>query len=303
MRVATNQYAEMMTTALATATSQMDSINLQLATGDAYTVPSQDPIAYVRLSRLSRDESDIAQYQNNISTLQDRLSNNESILDGISKDILSAHDLLVQAANGANSAADEGAISTALQPLLSSIMYAANTKNDEGYYEFSGTLTSTPAITYNAAAAVGSRYTFTGNSNQQMVSVASGVSQPANLSLPEMATLLNQLDVAQNTLGTAGVNVNSAPVQGQIDSAMDAVATGLGAISGKISTIGGQQNILTTMNTNFSNISLTNQQTASNLGQVNYANAYTELTGDQAAVQAAQKAYSDVSKLSLFNAL
>ncbi len=171
------------------------------------------------------------------------------------------------------------------------------------YAEFSGAQTSTPAITYNAAAAVGSRYTFTGNSNQQLVSVASGVTQPANVSLPEMATLLNQLDLAQNTLGTAGVDPSDPATHAQLDASLDAVATGLGVISGKIATLGGQQNILSTLNTNFSNVSLTNQQAASTLGQVNYADAYTQLSGYEAAVQAAQKAYSDVSKLSLFNVL
>ncbi len=303
MRIATNQYSDMMTTALATATSQMDAINQQLATGNEYTLPSQNPIASVRLSRLSREESDISQYQDNITTLQSKLSNSESTLNGISNNLLSAHDLLVQAANGVNSSPDEGAIAGSLQPLIDSIVYAANSKDDEGYYEFSGTQTSTPAITYNAAAAVGSRYTFTGNSNQQLVSVASGVTQPANVSLPEMATLLNQLDLAQNTLGTAGVDPSDPATHAQLDASLDAVATGLGVISGKIATLGGQQNILSTLNTNFSNVSLTNQQAASTLGQVNYADAYTQLSGYEAAVQAAQKAYSDVSKLSLFNVL
>lgn len=303
MRIATNQYSAMMTTALQTATSQMDAINLQLATGDQYTLPSQNPIASVRLSRLSREEANIAQYKDNISTLQSTLSSRESTLNGISNAILSAHDLLVQAANGTNSSSDEGAIATSLQPLMASILYSANTKDDEGYYEFSGTQTSTQAITYNATAAVGSRYTFTGNTNQQLVSVASGVTQPANVSLPEMATLLNQLDTAQTTLSTPGVNVNNAAARAQVDAALDGVATGLGAISGKIATIGGQQNILTTLNTNFSDVSLTNQQAAVTLGQVNYADAYTQLSGYTAAVQAAQKAYSQVSRLSLYNAL
>jgi flagellar hook-associated protein 3 FlgL len=303
MRIATNQYSGMMTTALQTATAQMDAINLQLATGNQYTAPSQNPIATVRLTRFAREDADISQYQDNVSTLKSKLSNNESTLSGISNDILSAHDLLIQGANGANASSDTNSIAASLQPLMASILYAANSKDDEGYYEFSGTQTGTAAITYNAAAAVGSRYTFTGNSNQQLVTVASGVTQPANLSLPEMATLLNQLDSVHSALAAPGVNVSNPAVQAQLGAALDAVATGLGAISGKIATLGGQQNILSTLNTNFSDLSLTNQQAATTLGQVNYADAYTQLSGYTAAVQAAQKAYSVVSKLSLYNVL
>jgi flagellar hook-associated protein 3 FlgL len=301
MRIATNQYSQMMSTALQTATAQMDALNLQLATGQQYTAPSQDPVATVQLDRLSRNEADITQYQSNITTLQNKLSVNESYLNSISNDILSAHDLLVQAANGSNNAADESAIASSLQPLMQSMLYTANSTDAEGHYIFSGTMTNTPAITYNPAAAIGARYTFTGNANQQLVAVGSGVTQPANVALPQMATLLNQLDTAQSTLSAPGVNVNTPAVSGLVAATITGVETTLGSISGTIASLGGEQNILSTMNTNFSDINLTDQQESVSLGQVNYAATYTQLTGYTTAVQAAQQAYSQVSKLSLFN--
>lgn len=301
MRIATNQYSDMMNSALNAATAQMNAINLRLATGDQYTVPSQNPIASVRLSRLSREEADISQYRDTISTLKSKLSNSESYLGGISNDILSAHDLIIQAANGSNTSADAASLGNALKPLMDSMLYTSNSQDAEGHYVFSGTQTNTPAITYNAAAAVGSRYTFTGDLNQQMVTVASGVTQPGNVSLPEMATLLNQLDIAQTSITTAGVNVNTPAVHAQLDGALTGLSTTLDSISSKIADLGGQQNILTTIDTNFANVSLSNQQAAVTLGQVNYAAAYTELNGYTVAVQAAQKAYAQVSKLTLFS--
>jgi flagellar hook-associated protein 3 FlgL len=303
MRIANNQYNSMMQTALNSANSQMAEINLELATGDQYTVPSQNPIATDQLSRLSRESADISQYQDNISTLKTRLSVNESYLSSISNDILSAHDLVLQAANGSNTSDDEAAIGTAVVPLMQSMLYTANSQNAEGHYLFSGTLTNTQAITYDATAAVGSRYTFTGNSEQQLVTVASGVSQPANVSLPDVATLLNQLDIAQTDMSTPGANPNDSTTSADLQNTLAALSTTLNSISGKIADTGGQQNILTTINTNFQNLSVSNQQSAVTLGQVNYADAYIELNGYQIAVQAAQKAYSDVSKLSLFNVI
>lgn len=301
MRISTNQYNAMMNTAFQNDTAQMDQLNLELATGEQYTVPSQNPIASIQLDRLQRSETDITQYQTNISTLQSALSLSESYLNSISNDVLSLHDLLVQAANGSNTSADEQSIASSMQPLMQSILYTANSQDAEGNYVFSGTKTSTPAITYNAAAPVGSRYTFTGNTNQQLVAVAQGVTQPGNVSLPEVATLLNQLDSAQSTLSAPGVDVNTPAVSTLVATTLTAVQTGLGAISSTIATIGGQQDNLQTMNTNFSDILLTDQQETLSLGQVNYAQTYTELTSYTTALQAAEKAYSQVSQLSLWS--
>jgi flagellar hook-associated protein 3 FlgL len=303
MRIATNQYNAMMQSALNTANSQMDAINLELATGQQYTVPSQNPVASVQLARLSLEDANITQYQANIGSLKSRLYTNETDLRSISNDILSANDLVLQAANGSNTADDEAAIGEAVAPLMQSMLYTANSQDAEGHYLYSGTLTNTPAITYDATAAVGSRYTFTGNSNQQLVTVASGVSQPANVSLPEMATLLNQLDTVQTDMSTPGVNVNDATPHADMEAAISGLATALNSITGKIADVGGQQNILTTINTNFNNVSASNQQTAITLGQVNYAAAQTELSGYTIAVEASYKSYAEVSKLTLFNAI
>lgn len=57
------------------------------------------------------------------------------------------------------------------------------------------------------------------------------------------------------------------------------------------------------MDTNHENVSLSNQQAAITLGQVDYGKAAVELNGYTIAVQAAQKAYGRVSQLSLFNVL
>ena len=49
-------------------------------------------------------------------------------------------------------------------------------------------------MSYNAAAPLGSRYSYTGNGQTQQVVVGNGVTQAANVTLPEVAPLLNQLD-------------------------------------------------------------------------------------------------------------
>jgi flagellar hook-associated protein 3 FlgL len=55
------------------------------------------------------------------------------------------------------------------------------------------------------------------------------------------------------------------------------------------------------MDTNHSNVSLSNQQALIDLGQLDYGDAAVKLNGYTSAVQATQKAYAQVSKLSLFD--
>jgi flagellar hook-associated protein 3 FlgL len=303
VRIASTQYSATMNVAMQDNSAQLESILTKMASGQRFSLPSEDPIASVRLSRLSREDAALTQYRSNISALQSRLSQNEAYLTGMSNDMLSARDLMVWAADGSNTSSDLAAMANSLQPIIDSLFYTANSKDAEGHYVFSGTASNTPTLTYNSAAAVGSRYTFTGNTSTQLVQVGNGVTQPANVTLPEMAALLNQLDGVLATLQTPNVNVNVPAVHAQISGTLDTLDATLNSITSKISDLGGEQNILSTLDTNHSNVSLSNQQTTLALGQLDYADAEVKLNGYTAAVQATQKAYAQVSKLSLFDVL
>lgn len=303
MRVASTQYHSTMNTALQNASARLEGILQKLASGQRYMLPSENPIAAVRMSRLTREEAILDQYRDNISNLQDRLTRNETYLDGISADLLGTRDLLVWASDGSNVTADVNAMAQSLQPLMDSIFYTANTRDAEGRYEFSGSATSTPTITYDPDAAVGTRYTFTGNTSKQLVVVGSGVTQPANVTLEEMAAMLNQIDTVRETLTSPTVNVNDPAVRTVLMNGLNGLDDTLESVTGKVATLGGAQNILTTLENNHANVSLSNKQAALILGQLDYADAAVKLNGYTTAVQATQKAYGAVSKLSLFDVL
>ena len=103
MRVASTQFHTTMNTALQMAQSRVEKVMQQMATGQRVLLPSDDPIASVRLARLSREESALDQYRDNIGALAVRLRQNEVLLDGMSRDMLQMRDLLVrkQETNGA----------------------------------------------------------------------------------------------------------------------------------------------------------------------------------------------------------
>lgn len=303
MRIASTQYHATMNTALQNAQSRVEDVMQQMASGQKLLRPSDDPVTHVRLLRLSREDAALTQFRDNISALKSRLQQNESLLDGMVSDMQSSRDLLVWAADGGNNANDVAAMADSLKSLRDSLFYTSNSRDQEGRYLFSGTLTGNQTITYNAAAAAGARYAFNGNTAAQKVVVGNDVTQTANVSLPDSANLLNQLDAMITTLQTPGVNVSDPATHAQIANMIDTVDGTMGTVATDIARLGGAQNTLNTLDTNHANVSLSNKQAQLSLGQLDYGDAAVKLNGYTSALQATQKAYGKIANLSLFDVI
>jgi len=303
MRIASSQFQASMNRSLQINQTVIAKLTEQMATGNKIQVPSDEPIANVRLSRLRREENIVSQYVDNISAVKIRLSKNETYLSSMVDDMGAARDLFVWASDGSNTPADLNSMVNSLVALRDSLYFNGNTKDQEGKYIFSGTLTSTPALTLNAAAAPGARYSYTGNNGTQEVVVGNGITQPANVTVQGMDTYLNQLDVAISMLSSPTVNANDPVLQGVLKTALDGTDTALGLVSGKIAQFGGAQNVMETLANNHGNVSLSNKIAITDIAQLDYGLAATQLSGYNSALQATYQAYSKVSGLSLFNVL
>jgi len=303
MRIASSQFQASMNRSLQINQTVIAKLTEQMATGNKIQVPSDEPIANVRLSRLRREENIVSQYVDNISAVKIRLSKNETYLGSMVDDMGAARDLFVWASDGSNTPADLNSMVNSLVALRDSLYYNGNTKDQEGKYIFSGTLTSTAALSYDATQPLGSRYKFTGNNGTQEVVVGNGITQPANVTVDGMDVYLNQLDQAISMLSSPTVNANDPVLQGVLKTALDGTDTALGLISGKIAQFGGAQNVMETLANNHSNVSLSNKIAITDIAQLDYGLAATQLSGYNSALQATYQAYSKVSGLSLFNAL
>ncbi|MBS0372592.1 MAG: flagellar hook-associated protein FlgL [Proteobacteria bacterium] len=303
MRISTTQYHSTMSSTLQTASSRLETVMQQMSTGQKLLLPSDDPITDVRLSRLNREEAAVKQYRDNIGALKVRLSQNEVSLDSMNSDMMSARDLMVWALDGGNSAEDVAAMTSSLKAIGDSLFYGANARDQEGRYLFSGTKTSTQPIVYDPTQPAGSRYSYQGNLGQQQVAVGNGVTQSANVTVEEMAAMLNQLEATGSALSAPGASANVPATRAQLTATLDTIDTTMGQFSSKIAHLGGMQNILETLDGNFANVSLSNQQALIDLGQLDYGDAVIKLNGYTQAAQATQKAYARVSQLSLFDVI
>lgn len=303
MRIATSQFQATMNRGLQDNQSQLAQITAQMASGNKLQLPSDDPVTNVRLSRLAREEAIVGQYRANIAAVKIRLSTNETYLQSMTNDITQSHDLLVWASDGSNTAADLKSMVNPMTALRDSLFYSANEKDQEGRYIFSGTLTDTPSITYDATAAIGSRYSFTGNQNQQKTVVGNGITQVTNVDVAGVEKLLNQMDTTIDELSSPTLTVGSPTLSAALAANMDGASSTLDLVAGKIANFGGAQNVMETLDGNHANVSLSNKTAILDLGQLDYGEAATELNGYNLALQSSYKAYAKISNLSLFNIL
>jgi flagellar hook-associated protein 3 FlgL len=303
MRIATAQYQAMMNQSLQKNQARITELTEQMANGNRIQVPSDDPVDSVRISRLKREEAAIGQYRDNIAAVKQRMSKNEGYLSNMVNDMNSGRDLLVWASDGSNAPDDLNAMVTSLTALRDSLMYTANSRDQEGRAVFAGTATATAPVAYNASATVGSRYSYAGNTNDQTVVVGNGITQVANQNVKGLEKLLNQLDQTIATLSAPGVSPNDPAVRTVLTNSLDGFDAGMDLLTGKVAVLGGQQNILKTIDANHENVSLSNKMAITEIGQLDVGAAAIELSGYSTALQASYKAYSKIGNLSLFSQL
>jgi flagellar hook-associated protein 3 FlgL len=300
MRIATSQYQSMMNTSLQKNQERISHLTMQMASGKRIELPSDDPVDSVRLSRLNREEAAVAQYRANIAAVTQRMSKNEGYLSNMSDDLAAGRDLLVWAADGASTPSDLNAMVTSLTAIRDSVLFTANTVDQEGNYVFSGTATGTKPIEYDGSLALGSRYSYAGNIKNQNVVVGNGITQVANQNVKGINDLLNKLDETIAALSAPGVNINNPTTRATVANGLGAIDVGMDLLSGKIAVLGGQQNILKTIDANHASISLSNQTAILDIGQLDVGAAAIDLNGYTTALQASYKAYSKIGNLSLF---
>ena len=304
MRVTNQQLSMTMLSTLRASNSKTADLMSKMASGQRVQRASDDPIAAVRLLMLERDTSVLTRFQKNIDTLSVRLQKNEAHLDGMLDTVMSAHDTLLAAADGSHSAADLNAMAGPLRTLLDNLKQAANAKDGDGNYLFSGTQTDTAPIAYDPTAPAGSRYSFAGNSEQQDVVIGHGVTQTANVTVDHLADVLNKLEVAIEAMEDPAVDPNDPAVRAVLTAGIDSLKNnGINALSAKIAHLGGAQNTLTLMSDNHAAQLIANGQAASLVGELDQAEAYDQLSNYMVAMKGTYEVYGRMKQLSLFDVI
>ncbi|NVD99468.1 flagellar hook-associated protein FlgL [Massilia sp. BJB1822] len=314
MRIATSQFQASMNSSLGFNQEAISKLTQQMASGNRLLVPSDDPIANVRISRLLREESIVTQYRDNIDAVKIRLSHNETYMQSMVNDLNEARDQLVLALDAHNTPKDLNSMVAPLRSLIDSLYYNGNTKDQEGKYIFSGTETGTQPLTKTPATMVIpgakittpvpiTKYGYAGNTAKQDVVVGNGIVQAANVDVSGVDAVLNAMEEATVALADPGASSSSSIYRGYLTTALDEIDKAMSLQAGRIAELGGAQNVLTTLGSNHANVSISNRSAINDLSQLDYGIAATDLNGYNMALQATYKAYTKISDMSLFKLL
>jgi flagellar hook-associated protein 3 FlgL len=274
-------------------------LQAQIGSGLRIQKPSDDPIASARLMRIEREQASLGQYNLNIGRVSDNLMVQETYLKSASDAMLSVRDLLLWASNDSNSGEDLSAIAGEMASLEQSIVSYFNAKDEAGNYLFSGTLSNTPAVTFDAATG---SYTVTGNDQYRQAVVGNGVMIDDNVTAHSIlgagADLLNDLHGLIDSLKSAP---NDPATRQQLKDTLESLDQTHGRVLGQLTDLGGRQNTLTLLGNGNADVSLVNQKIQGDLSQLDVGAAFLQISGYELSMQASQKVYTRVAAISLFD--
>lgn len=271
----------------------------QMATQKRVNVPSDDPVASSRLVQLNREQSAINQYQSNITRLSGNLSTQEAHVAALSDQLLALSDKLLAASNDTHSDKDMQGFGAEIEQMLETLVSVMNAKNEEGQYLFSGTKTNTQPIVLNAAG----QYEYKGNNATRSTTVANGVEIEENATLASAFSrtnddlaVLNLLKQVSDKMATPGSDYRADLKQllGDVRTASDNVAA-------VFTELGGKQNRLSLLSEAHTDVKVAHEQVIQDLSAIDAATSYVNIQLYTQAVQASNKSYMMIGKLSLFN--
>lgn len=280
----------------------------QMSTGRRVLTPSENPAAYVRALEISQADAGNTQYAVNRQNATGSLEMLEGTLGDVTKLVQNAQELAVYAGNGTLTDSGRGAIATELRGNLEELLGLANRTDANGQYLFSGFQGSTKPF---ADAGTGVQYV--GDSGQRMVQVSASRQLAVNESGREVFERIPASGGGyQSLFKTLSdlIGVLETPVVNDADKA--ALASGLSAAQGNLSNsldnvlqvrsaVGTRMNEVDTLNDAGDDLNIQYKQQLSELRDVDYAKAISDLTQQQAYLEATQKAFLKVQGLSLFD--
>ena len=274
MRITTPQITAMMHSSMSANSERLGKLLQQMATGERLLLPSDDPVASVRILRVQREEASLEQYRRNILDVSSSLSKQEANLKAISDTMLEVQDLLLWAANlGANASEDLAAIANELSTLEQTIAAFANTRDEEGRY----------------------------------AAVANGVLVDENVTAAAVfgsdVELLNELRALLELLEDPALDSKDPAVGDQIRATLDSLDRTHRRLLATMTDLGGRQNSLTLLGESNGDVSLVNKRIEGELSQLDYASATIDFNSYLLALQATQKTYLHINQLSLFTQL
>ncbi len=311
----------------------------QVATGKQITQPAQAPGTWTQLQSVQREVNQLDQYLNTIDSLMAQFQQEDTTLQSYSSYLQEIRGLVLQANNPALSNVDRTTIGEQVFQWRNAIIGLLNSRDAQGFYLFSGSQTSTPAVTITTGGSTtvpGSGAADNSTTNSTTSSTTSSETSSETTSSETMVFNHNndirQITVASDitmsstdnaetlcfTINDGGAGFNLITVLGQLQQTLtenpDTIATLLAGYLVQIdqtqnqvgeihANLGTRMKALDGIRSDHQQIKLYFQEQAGQLGDLDYASALSGLSLQKVQLSAALKGLAEVENLSLFNYL
>ena len=299
MRVSTNTLYDQGTRSMLQQQSSLLKLQQQLSSGKRIMTPSDDPIGAARAHELSQSLSLNMQYADNRNRAMDSLQQVESTLGNVTNVIQNIRTMAVAAGNPAFSDSERHMMAVELRGHFEELLGLANTKDEQGNYLFSGFKGNTQPFVEQPAGVV----TYQGDQGQRLIQV-SGSRQ---LSVSETGEAVfgadgsNLFKTVEDFITALEMPGGGATLNNAVNTALQDFDVALDNVLSKRAAIGSRMQEVDALQQIGEDIAVQYQQTLSRLQDLDYAQAISDMMRQQASLEAAQKTFTSVSGLSLFN--
>lgn len=320
MRVSTNMFFSKNIDNVLKQQNEILNLQQQMSTGVKVQKASDDPFAKTTFLASNEALTMTNQFQRNIDYAQARGKLIDTSIGNMTDVMANVRERMIQAANGTLTAADRRNIATELRVNLQQMINTANVRDESGRYVFSGITDDTPAFAMeggaslnNDPAVVNELYKFTGSTEVNELQISREIKIPIDVSGKELLTLedgdpaTSYFSLLQQTIDVLEGNpFSGSPVKTAKD-AIDMLGEKMDAIYDKSlvarTRIGAK--LRQVEETQLANLTLATQYeiTGGKAVGVDFTKSVSEISRMQLSLEAAQRAYSQFSKLSIFNFL
>ncbi|KAF0844639.1 flagellar hook-associated protein 3 FlgL [Methylovorus glucosotrophus] len=298
MRISTNTIYQTGINKISALQSEQYKLQQQVSSGKRILTPADDPVGAARALTISQAQSINSQYADNRAMASFNLNSIESTLTSVTDLMVSAKSTLVGAGNAVLSSEEKNYIATQLSNDLQELIGLANSKDGNGNYLFGGFKNTTQPYTATTTGA-----TYNGDNGQMDMQVSDTRRMSTTENGPDVfqaqgndvfATLSNIVDLLSNPATTsAALNTALASANTSLDKGLDNVLTVRASTGSKLKEIDALDN-------NGDDRNLQYKAELSDIQDLDYAQALSDITKQKTILEAAQQSYVQLSGLTLF---
>jgi flagellar hook-associated protein 3 FlgL len=304
MKISTSLLFDRATSQMSTVQNKLASAQAQMSQGKQIISPSDAPDQAAVITRfkgiIQRNDS----FTNTLNTASARYRAEETALQNVSDGIIRMRELGIQAANDTLGPVDRQALALEMGGLRDQIMSLANSQDTGGTYLFGGSRVSEPAFGVDATGA------FVYNGDQTKVNVLVGDQRAVQLNRPgsDVFERVLRTNAAGNPEGVSFFQAMDDMVQAVQDSDRAGMQIGLGefsamtdSISLALAHVGTNMNVVDAQQVVIDETILRLKTLLSNVEDLDFATAITQMNKDMLSLEAAQSSFSKITQLNLFN--